>query len=197
MRVFLRFFFSPSAPPEGADLDAVFFASFSALAGALDAVDAGGFPAVDAGLGAMAKGQSWVGGLRGRDVAVGGKDGKRRKRRAAGLYTDATRLFSFVHGRGPLLMRINKSRLALARDRPAVYISGARDDRCFSSTSISPVALNTTFSTLPTHPHNTHHNVWQSRRKGRQGWWQGWRGRLWQGAVPLVQGWCVASTQVA
>ena len=85
-------------------------------------------------------------------MAVGGNDGKRRKRRSAGLYTDATRLSSFVHGRGPLLMPINKSRLALARDRPSVYISGARDDRCFSSTSISPVALNTTFSTLPTHP---------------------------------------------
>ena len=54
MRVFLRFFFSPSAPPDGADLDAVFFAAFSALAGALDAVDAGAFPAVDAGLGAIA-----------------------------------------------------------------------------------------------------------------------------------------------
>ena len=54
MRVFLRFFFSPSAPPDGADLDAVFFAAFSALAGALDAVDAGAFPAVEAGLGAIA-----------------------------------------------------------------------------------------------------------------------------------------------
>ena len=59
MRVFLRFFFSPSAPPDGADLDAVFFAAFSALAGALDAVDAGAFPAVDAGLGAIADVCGW------------------------------------------------------------------------------------------------------------------------------------------
>ena len=101
----------------------------------------------------MCVGGGWVAG--GRDVAVGGKDGKRRERRAAGLYTDATRLSSFVQGRGPLLMRINKSRLALARDRPAVYISGARDDRCFSSTSISPRRAQHNFSDF-THPPPQH-----------------------------------------
>jgi len=49
----LRFFFSPS--PVVADF-AVFFAALEAsvdLAGALEAVEAGAFPAVEAGLGAI------------------------------------------------------------------------------------------------------------------------------------------------
>jgi hypothetical protein len=53
LRIFLRFFFSPST---GAAALAVFFAAFAPsadLAGALDAVEAGALPAVDAGLGAM------------------------------------------------------------------------------------------------------------------------------------------------
>lgn len=53
MRIFLRFFFSPST---GAAALAVFFAAFAPsadLAGALDAVEAGALPAVEAGLGAM------------------------------------------------------------------------------------------------------------------------------------------------
>lgn len=49
LRVFLRFFFSPSAP-EGADLAAVFLALPSVLAGALEAtVEAGALEAVDTG----------------------------------------------------------------------------------------------------------------------------------------------------
>ena len=50
LRTFLRFFFSPSAPP--ADFFAgVFFAALSAvvLAGTFEAVDAGALPAVEAG----------------------------------------------------------------------------------------------------------------------------------------------------
>lgn len=53
MRIFLRFFFSPST---GAAALAVFFAAFvpsADLAGALEAVEAGALPAVEAGLGAM------------------------------------------------------------------------------------------------------------------------------------------------
>ena len=53
MRIFLRFFFSPST---GAAALAVFFAAFAPsadLAGALEAVEAGALPAVEAGLGAM------------------------------------------------------------------------------------------------------------------------------------------------
>lgn len=53
MRVFRRFFFSPSAPVAAA-LE-VFLAAFSVvLAGALEAVEAGALPAVEAGLGAIA-----------------------------------------------------------------------------------------------------------------------------------------------
>ncbi len=57
MRLFLRFFFSPSAAPPDAALE-VFFAPLEApsevvFAGALEAVEAGAFPAVDAGLGAI------------------------------------------------------------------------------------------------------------------------------------------------
>ena len=55
MRDFRRFFFESS--PEAAGFE-VFFAAFDpsvVLAGALDAVEAGAFPAVDAGLGAIVK----------------------------------------------------------------------------------------------------------------------------------------------
>lgn len=60
MRLFLRFFFSPSPPAAdalAADLDAVFLAEEGSvdLAGALPAVEAGAFPAVEAGLGAIAR----------------------------------------------------------------------------------------------------------------------------------------------
>ncbi len=59
MRLFLRFFFSPSPP---AAPDAAFDVFFAALAppsavvfaGAFEAVDAGALPAVEAGLGAIA-----------------------------------------------------------------------------------------------------------------------------------------------
>lgn len=47
-RVFLRFFFSPSAGAAALLLLAVFFAP-SDFAGAFEAVDAGAFPAVEAG----------------------------------------------------------------------------------------------------------------------------------------------------
>ena len=54
MRLFRLFFFSPSAP-DAAGLE-VFFAALVpsvVFAGALEAVEAGAFPAVDAGLGAI------------------------------------------------------------------------------------------------------------------------------------------------
>ena len=64
MRLFLRFFLSPS-PPAPLEALAVFFAAFDApsevvFAGALEAVDAGALPAVDAGLGAICSEQRWL-----------------------------------------------------------------------------------------------------------------------------------------
>ena len=56
MRLFLRFFFSPSAPEPPDAAFAVFFAALPSVvvfAGAFEAVEAGAFPAVEAGLGAI------------------------------------------------------------------------------------------------------------------------------------------------
>lgn len=60
MRTLRFFFLSPSL---GADFLAVFLAALSAvvLAGALEAVDTGAFPAVEAGLGAIAEVKTWKG----------------------------------------------------------------------------------------------------------------------------------------
>ena len=68
MRTFFLFFLSS---PEAAGFE-VFFAAFApsaGLAGALEAVEAGAFPAVEAGLGAIAS-VEWVGG--------GGGGGRKR-----------------------------------------------------------------------------------------------------------------------
>jgi ABC-type arginine transport system permease subunit len=59
LRVFLRFFFSPSAGAAALDVflpaffSVVFDGALEAVAGALEAVEAGALPAVDAGLGAI------------------------------------------------------------------------------------------------------------------------------------------------
>jgi len=58
----LRFFLLSPSAPEPADF-AVFFAALLAsedLAGALEAVDTGAFPAVEAGFGAISKCQTWT-----------------------------------------------------------------------------------------------------------------------------------------
>lgn len=60
MRVFRRFFLSPSAGAAALLLLAVFLAAFepSVLAGALEAVEAGALPAVEAGYGSSQKGRA-------------------------------------------------------------------------------------------------------------------------------------------
>ena len=95
MRDFRRFFLESS--PEAAGL-VLFFAALvgSDLAGALEAVEAGAFPAVEAGLGAIAMKKGVEGGRLERVRADGcesERDGGGQTENARGIYTDALVLF--------------------------------------------------------------------------------------------------------